>query len=96
MLRSVWKKIAKKGGGGNVDHDPHVPVLLRSQFSLRCQALQFWKFLNGFAHTRFIFNAAVVWGGQVVETKIYFRFRHSTRPPSCRGKIRAAHFPANV
>jgi hypothetical protein len=35
-------------------------------------------------------------GGQVVETKIYFRFRHSTRPPSCRGKIRAAHFPANV
>ena len=26
-------------------------------------------------------------GGQVVETKIYFPFRHSTRPPSCRGKI---------
>ena len=50
----------------------------------------------GFAHTPFMFNAAVVWGGQVVETKIYFRFRHSTRPPSCRGKIRAAHFPANV
>jgi hypothetical protein len=50
----------------------------------------------GFAHTRFILNAAVVWGGQVVETKIYFRFRHSTRPPPCRGKIRAAHFPANV
>ena len=47
-------------------------------------------------HTRFIFNAAVVWGCQVVETKIYFRFRHSTRPPSCRGKISAAHFPANV
>jgi hypothetical protein len=40
--------------------------------------------------TCFIFYAAVVWGCQVVETKIYFRFRRSTRPPSCRGKIRAA------
>jgi hypothetical protein len=30
------------------------------------------------------------------KTKIYFRFRHSTRPLSCRDKIRAAHFPANV
>jgi hypothetical protein len=31
-----------------------------------------------FAHTRFIFNAAVVWGGQVVETKIYLIYL-----PSC-------------
>ena len=22
MLRSVWKQFAKKGGGGNVGHDP--------------------------------------------------------------------------
>jgi hypothetical protein len=38
----------------------------------------------------------VVWGCQVVETKIYFRFRLSTRPLSCRGKISAAHFPVDV
>ena len=35
------------GGGGNVGH---VPVLLRSQFSLRCQALQLKKILRLRAH----------------------------------------------
>ena len=50
MLRSVWKKKKKRkeGGGGNVGHD--VPVLLRSQFSLRCQALQLKKNFRLRAH----------------------------------------------
>jgi hypothetical protein len=82
MLRSVWEKKRKKKGGGYIGHDP--------------MYLCFYDHNFPYVVTRFIFNAAVVWGCQVVETKIYFRFRHSTRPPSCRGKISAAHFPANV
>ena len=90
------KKIAKKGGGGgNVGHDPMYLCFYDHNFPYVVRHFNF-KNSFSFAHTRFIFNAAVVWGGQVVETKIYFRFRQLTRPPSCRGKIRAAHFPANV
>jgi hypothetical protein len=85
----------KRGGGRNVGHDPMYLCFYDHKFPYVVRHFNLKKFF-GFAHTRFIFNAAVVWGGQVVETKIYFRFRHSTRPPSCRGKIRAAQFPADV
>jgi hypothetical protein len=88
-------KKKKKKGGGNVGHDPMYLCFYDHNFPYVFRHFNFKNYFD-FAHTRLIFNAAVVWGGQVVETKIYFRFRHSTRPPSCRGKIRAAHFPANV
>ena len=88
------KKICKKKGG-NVVHDPMYLCFYDHNFPYVVRHFSF-KNSFGFEHTRFIFNIAVVWGGQVVETKIYFRFRHSTRPLSCRGKIRAEHFPANV
>jgi hypothetical protein len=96
MLGSVWKKNAnKKRGRGNVGHDPMYLCFYDHNFPYVVMHFNFKNFF-GFAHTRFIYKAAVVWGGQVVKTKIYFRFRHSTRPPSCHGKIRAAHFPADV
>ena len=74
------KKNCKKGGGGNVGHDPMYLCFYDHNFPYVVRHFNF-KNSFGFAHTLFIFNAAVVWGGQVVETKIYFRFRHSARPP---------------
>ena len=74
------KKLQKKGGGGggNIGHDPMYLCFYDHNFPYVVRHFNFKNYFS-FAHTRFIFNAAVVWGGQVVETKIYFRFRHSTR-----------------
>jgi hypothetical protein len=68
-------------GRGNVGHDPMYLCFYDHNFPYVVRRFNLKNFF-GFAHTRFIFKAAVVWGGQVVETKIYFRFRHSTRPPN--------------
>ena len=88
-MKKNWKK------GGNVGHDPVYLCFYDHNFTYVVRHFNF-KNSVGFARTRLIFNAAVVCGDQVVETKTYFRFRHSTRPPSCRGKIRAAFFSADV
>ena len=64
------KKICKKKGG-NVGHDSMYLCFYDHNFPYAVRHFNF-KYSFGFAHTRFIFNAAVVWGGQVVETKDIF------------------------
>ena len=53
--------------GGNVGYDPMYLCFYDHNFPY---VVRHFNFENsfGFAHTRLIFNAAVVWGGQVVET----------------------------
>ena len=55
MLRSVWKKNEKKGGG-NVGHDPMYLCFYDHNFPYVVRHFNF-KNSVGFAHTRFIFNA---------------------------------------
>ena len=54
MLRSVWKK----KGGGNVGHDPMYLCFYDHNFPYVVRHFNLKK-IFGFAHTRFIFNAAV-------------------------------------
>ena len=61
MLGSVWKKKEKKRGGGNVGHDPMYLCFYDHNFPYVVRHFNF-KNSFGFAHTRFIFNAAVVCG----------------------------------
>jgi hypothetical protein len=60
------KKMKKKRGGGNVGHDP----MYLCFYDHNCPyVVRHFNFKNsfGFAHVRFFFNAAVVWGGLVVD-----------------------------
>jgi hypothetical protein len=79
-MKKNWKK------GGNVGHDPVYLCFYDHNFTYVVRHFNF-KNSVGFARTRLIVNAAVVCGDQVVETMTYFRFRHSTRPPSYLLKV---------
>jgi hypothetical protein len=70
------KKLQKKKERGNVGHDPMYLYFYDHNFPYVVRHFNF-KNSFGFAHMRFIFNAVVVWGGQVVETKIYFHLIYS-------------------